>query len=153
MKLVTRKDWCILSRSRRGRVDHALSLSIFFTEPGLFYILLSVLDWLGTWCYRTTLSRCHPQDIATFSKGVSHDDGIKTLGLNLCATCMVRGVAHFDSIYFRPSYYCVYRQSHPFKMIYHLCSSKPIVVKVGLLFEYYMLIGCTVTESKRSRMT
>ena len=32
------------------------------------------------------------------------DDGIKTLDLHLCATCMVRSVAHFDSIYFRPSF-------------------------------------------------
>ena len=29
-------------------MDHALSLSISFTEPGLFYILLSVLDWFGS---------------------------------------------------------------------------------------------------------
>ena len=79
------------------------------------------------------------------------DDGIKTLGLHLCATCMVRSVAHFDSIYFRLSYYCVYRQSYPFKIIYCLCSSKPIEVKVGLLFEY-VLIECTVTESKCSRI-
>ena len=81
------------------------------------------------------------------------DDGIKTLDLHyLCTTCMVRSVAHFDSIYFRPSFYCVYRQSHPSKVIYYLCSSKPIEVKVGLLFEY-VLIGCTVTESKCSQMT
>ena len=79
------------------------------------------------------------------------DDGIKTLGLHLCATCMVRSVAHFDSISFRPSYYCVYRQSYPSKIIYDLCSSKPIEVKAGL-FEY-VLIGCTVTESNFSRIT
>ena len=75
------------------------------------------------------------------------DDGVKTLGLRLCATCMVRSVAHFDGIYFRPPYYCVYRQSHPSKITYYLCSSKPIEVKVGLLFEY-VLIRCTTTESK-----
>ena len=80
------------------------------------------------------------------------DDGIKTLGLHLCATCMVRSVAHFDSIYFRPSYYCVYRRSHPSKIIHYLCSSKLIEVKMWLLFEY-VLIGCTVTESKCSRIT
>ena len=80
------------------------------------------------------------------------DDGTKTLGLHLCATCMVRSVAHFDSIYIRPSYCCVYRQSNPSKIIYYLCSSKPIEMKVGLLFEY-VLIGCTVTESKCSRVT
>ena len=80
------------------------------------------------------------------------DDGIKALALHLCATCMVRSAAHFDSIYFRPSYYCVYRQSHPYKIMYYLCSSKPIEVKVGLLFEY-VLIECTVTESKYSRIT
>ena len=51
------------------------------------------------------------------------DDGIKTLDLHLCATCIVRSVAHFDSIYFRPSFYCVYRQTHPSKIIiiYYLC--------------------------------
>ena len=80
------------------------------------------------------------------------DDGIKTLGLDLGATCRERSAAHFDSIYFRPSYYCVYRQSHPYKIIYYLCSSKPIEVKLGLLFEY-VLIGCTVTESKCSQIT
>ena len=80
------------------------------------------------------------------------DDGIKTLDLHLCAICMVRSVAHLDSIYFKPSFYCVYRQSHPSKIIYYLCSSKPIEVKVGLLVEY-VLIGYTVTESKCSRIT
>ena len=60
--------------------------------------------------------------------------------------------ANFDSIYFRPTYYCLYRQSNPSKIIYYLCLSKPIEVKVGLLFEY-VLIGCTVTESKCSRLT
>ena len=79
------------------------------------------------------------------------DDGIKALGLHLGATCRVRSAAHFPSIYFRPSYYCVYRLSHPSKIIYYLCSSKPIEVKVGLSFEY-MLIGCTVIESKCSRI-
>ena len=80
------------------------------------------------------------------------DDGIITLGLHLCVTCRVRSAAHFGSIYFKPSYYCVYRQSHSFKIIYSLCSSKPIEVKVDLLFEY-ALIGCTVTESECSRIT
>ena len=28
------------------------------------------------------------------------DDGIKTLDLHLCATCLVRSVAHFDSVLF-----------------------------------------------------
>ena len=79
-------------------------------------------------------------------------DGIKTLDLHLRATCRVRSAAYFDGMYFRPSYHCVYRQSHPFKIIYYLCSSKPIEVKVGLLFEY-VLLGCTVTESKCSRIT
>ena len=80
------------------------------------------------------------------------DDEIKVLGLHLCVTGIVRSVAHSDSIYFTPSYYCVYRQSQPSKIIYCLCSSKPIEVKVGLLFEY-VLIGCTVTESRCSRIT
>ena len=80
------------------------------------------------------------------------DYGIETLDLHLRATCRERSAAHFDSIYFRPSYYCVYRQSHPHKITYYLCVNKPIEVKAGLLFEY-VLIGCTVTESKCSRMT
>ena len=80
------------------------------------------------------------------------DDGNKTLDLHSCATCMVRSVSHVDSIYFMLSFYCVYRQSHPSKIIYYLCSSKPIEVKVRLLFEY-VLIGCAVTKSKYSRIT
>ena len=88
-----------------------------------------------------------PTRYCDFLEEVVVDDGIITLDLHLFATCMVRSVAHFDSIYFRPPYYCVYRQSHPSKIIYCLCSSLPIEVKVGLLFEY-VLIGCTVTESK-----
>ena len=139
MKLVTRKDCCILSRRRREGVDHALSLSISFAESGLFDILLSVLDWFGAWYYRTTLSLCHPLRYCDFLKKLVVDDGIKILGLHLRATCMVRSVVHFDSIYFRPSYYCVYRQSHPSKIIYYLCSSKPIEVKVGLLFGYVLI--------------
>ena len=153
MKLVIRKDCCILSRRRRGRVDHALSLSIYFTEPDLFYILLSVLDWFGAWCYRTTLSRCHPPRYCDcLEEDLVVDDGIKTLDLLLRVTCRVRSAAYFDSIYFRPSCYCVYRQSHPSKIIYYLCSSKPIGVRMGLLLKY-VLIECTVTESKCSRMT
>ena len=152
MKLVTRKDCCILSRRRRGAIDQALSLSISFTEPDLFYILLSVLDWFGAWCHRTTLSRYHPPRYCDSLKELVVDDGIKVLGLHLCATCIIRSVAHSDSIYFTPSYYCVYRQSQPSKITYYLCSSKPIEVKMRLLFEY-VLIGCTVTESRCSRIT
>ena len=80
------------------------------------------------------------------------DDGIKTLDLHLRVTYREHSAAYFDRIYLRPSYYCVYRQSHPSKMKYYLCSSKPIEVKVGFLFEY-VLIGCTVTENKYSRIT
>ena len=79
------------------------------------------------------------------------DGGIKTQDLHLHAACRVRSAAYFDSIEFRPSCYCVYRQSHAPKIIYYLCSRKPIEVKVGLLFEY-VLIGCTATESKYSRI-
>ena len=104
---------------------------------------------LGGWCYCTTLSRCHPPRYCDFLVVV--DDRIKTLDLHLRATCRVRSVSSFDSIYFRPSCYCVYRQSHPSKIMYYLCSGKPIEVKVGMLFEY-VLIGCTVTESKCSRI-
>ena len=99
IKLVTRKDCCILSRRRRGGVDHALSLSISFNAPGLFYILLSVLDWFGAWCYRTTLSRCHPPRYCDFlEEELVVDDGVKTLDLHLRATCRVRSAAYFDSI-------------------------------------------------------
>ena len=80
------------------------------------------------------------------------DDVIKTLDLHLRATCGERSAVNFDSIYLRLSYYCVYRQSHPYKMIYNLCLSKPIEVKVELLFEF-VLIKCIVTESKCSRIT
>ena len=80
------------------------------------------------------------------------DDGIKALDLHLRATCRVRSAAYFYSIYFMPSCYCVYRQSHPSKIIYYLCSSKPVEVKVGLLFED-VLIVCTVTESICPRIT
>ena len=80
------------------------------------------------------------------------DDGIITLDLHIRATCRVRSAAYFGSIYFRPSCYCVYRQSHPSKITYYLCSSKPIEVKVGLLFEY-VLMGYTVTKRKCSRIT
>ena len=67
------------------------------------------------------------------------DDGTETLDLHLRATCRERSAAHFDSICFRPSYCCVYRQSHPSKIIYYLCSSKPIEGKVWLLFEYVLI--------------
>ena len=129
------------------------TLSIHFTEPRLFYILLSVLDRFGAWCYRTTLSRCHPPRYCDFlEEELVVDDGIRTLDLHLRATCRVRSAAYFDSINFRPSFYGVYRQSHSCKIIYYLCSSKPIEVRVGLLLKY-VLIGCTVTESKCSRIT
>ena len=94
----------------------------------------------------------HPPRYCNFLEDLVVDDGIKTLGLHLCATCRVRSAAHFDSICCRPSYYCVSRQSHPSKIIYYLCSSKTTEVKVGLSFEY-VLIGCTETESKCSRIT
>ena len=121
-KLVTRKDCCILSSRRRWGGDHALSLSIYFTEPGLFYILLSVLGWFEGWCYCTTLSRCHPPRYCDFLEELVVDDGIKILDLHLRATCRVRSAAYFDSLYFRSSYYCVYRQSHPSKIMYYMCS-------------------------------
>ena len=79
------------------------------------------------------------------------DDGIKTLDLHLRATYRVRSAAYFDRIYFR-YYIIVYTESLPSKIIYYLCSSKPIEVRVGLLLKY-VLIGCTVTESKCSRKT
>ena len=111
LKLVTRKDCCILSRRRRGGVDHALSLSVSFTGSGLFYILLSVLDWFGGCCYCTTLSQCHPPRYCDFlEEELVVDDGIKTLDLHLCATCNVRSADYFDSIYFR-SYIIVYTDS------------------------------------------
>ena len=93
-----------------------------------------------------------PPQVCDFLEELVVDDGIITLDLHLYAICRVRSAVYFDSIYFRPSYFCVYRQSHPSKITYCLCLSKPIEVKVGLFFEY-VLIGCTVTESKCSRIT
>ena len=93
-----------------------------------------------------------PLQVCDFLKELVVDDAIITLDLYLRATCRVRSAVDFYSIYFRPSYYCIYRQSHPSRIIYYLCSSKPIEVKAGSLFEY-VLIGCTVTESKCSRIT
>ena len=86
-------------------------MRISFTEPGLFYILLSVLDWFGGWCYCTTLSRCYPPRYCDFlEEELVVDDGVKTLDLHLRATCRVRNAAYFDSIYFR-SYIIVYTDS------------------------------------------
>ena len=93
-----------------------------------------------------------PPQVCDFLDELVVDDGIITLDLHLRATCRVRSAVYFDSIYFRPSYFCVYRQSHSSKITYCLCSSKPIEVKEGSFFEY-VLIGCTVTESKCSRTT
>ena len=75
-------------------MDHTLSLSISFTEPGLFFILLSVLEWFGVWCYRTTLSRCHPPRYCDFLEELVVDDGIKTLDLHLGVACKVRSATH-----------------------------------------------------------
>ena len=93
-----------------------------------------------------------PPQVCDFLEELVVDDRIITLDLHLRATCRVRSAVYFDSIHFRPSYFCVYRQSHPSKITYCLCLSKPYEVKVGLFFEY-VLIGCTVTESKCSRIT
>ena len=67
-----------------------------------------------------------PPRYCDFPEELVEDDGIKTLGLHLRATCRDRSAAPFDSIYFRPSYYDVYRQSHPYKMIYYLCLVNPL---------------------------
>ena len=93
-----------------------------------------------------------PPQVCHFLEELVVDDEIITLDLHLRATCRVRSAVYFDSIYFRPSYVGVYRQSYSSKITYCLCSSKPIEVKEGLFFEY-VLIGCTVTESKRSWIT
>ena len=79
------------------------------------------------------------------------DDGIKTLDLHLRATCRVRSAAYFDSIYLGLILLCIPTVSSFQDNIYYLCSSKPIEVRVGLL--KHVLIGCTVTESKCSRIT
>ena len=55
--------------------------------------------------FATTLSRCHPPRYCDFLEKLVVDDGIKTLGLHLCATSRERSVAH------------VYRQSHLYKII------------------------------------
>ena len=70
------------------------------------------------------------------------NEGIKILGLHLCATCRKLSAVHFDSIYFRPSYYYVYRQSHVYNIMYGVIRDL-IEVKVGLLSEN-VLTGCIV---------
>ena len=63
------------------------------------------------------------------------------------------GLLILIAFYFRPSYYYVYRQSHLYKIIYHMCLVTPLSeVKVGLLSEN-ALARCTVTESRCSRIT
>ena len=54
------------------------------------------------------------------------NDGIKTLGLHLCATCRELSAAHFDSIYFGSSHYYVHGQSHPSKIIGYSCLVNPL---------------------------
>ena len=61
------------------------------------------------------------------------DDGIKTLGLHLCATCRELSAAHFDSICFKSFYYYVYRLSHLLQDNVLGVISDPIEVKVGFL--------------------
>ena len=80
------------------------------------------------------------------------DDGIKTLDLHLRATYRVRSAAYFIAFILGIILLCIPTVSSFKKIIYYLCSSKPIEVRVGLLLKY-VLIGCTVTESKCSRIT
>ena len=80
------------------------------------------------------------------------DGGIITLDLHLCATCRVRSAAHLIA-FILGLHIIVYTGSLILTRYYIICFlSKPIEVKVGLLFEY-VLIGCTVTESKYSQIT
>ena len=81
-----------------------------------------------------------PPRYCDFLEGLVVVDGIKTLGLHLRANCKGVGLLIFESICFRPSYYYVYRQSHPYKITYYLC------------FES-VLRWCTMTESKCSPVT
>ena len=62
-------------------------------------------------------------------------DGVKTLGLHLRATCMGVMLLVFGSVYFR-SYIILYTDSLILpRKYYYLCSSKPVVVRVGLCAE------------------
>ena len=60
------------------------------------------------------------------------DDGIKTLGLHLRATC--RGVVLL--IFGIISYYYVSRQSHPYKIMYSLFFIEPFQVGGIVVQEY-----------------
>ena len=100
-------------------------MSIPLTEPSVFYILIYYM--IGSRPdVTTTLSRCHPPRYCDFQEELVVDDGTKTLGLHLCGTCRERRAPHFDRIYFKPSDYYVYRQSHPYKIIYYLCLVNPL---------------------------
>ena len=107
------------SSERRNRSCTRI-LSITFAEPSLFYVLLGSRRDVAT-----TLSRCRPPRYCNFLEGLVVDDGIKTLGLHLHATCRGVVLLVFGSICFRPSYYYVYWQSHPYNIIYYLCLLNP----------------------------
>ena len=104
------------SSSERGNRPRTRFLSIAFAEPSLFYVLLGSRPDVTI-----TLSRCRPPRYCGFLEGLVVDDGIKPLGLHLRATCRGVVLLIFGSICFRPSYYYVYRQSHPYKIMYYLC--------------------------------
>ena len=70
-----------------------------FAEPSLFYVLLPVLDWFARPDVTTTLF-CQEIDVTPprycdFPEELVADDGIKTLGPHLRATCTERSAAHF----------------------------------------------------------
>ena len=108
------------SSERKNRSCTRFS-SIPFAEPSLFFVLFdSKPD--GT----ITLSRCHPPRFCEFIEELVVDDGIKTLGLHLRATCRGRSAAHFWKHVLDLHILCISRQSHPYKIMYSLCLLNPL---------------------------
>ena len=79
------------------------------------------------------------------------DDGIKTLGLHLCATCRELSATHLVAFILGLPI-TTYTVSLVLQDNMLFVFSESIEVKVGLLSEH-VLVGCTVTESKCSLIT
>ena len=138
-----------LNTSSEGGIGHAL----VFEHSFCWTKSLLCITGFETWWRRHSKSISPPQ-ILRLPRGFSR--GWWSQNTRLAFTCNLQGrsAAHFRKHLFKVLYYCVYRQFHLsniIRQVYYLCLSKPIAVKVGLL--KYVLIRCTVTERKRSRIT
>ena len=131
---------------RRNRSGTSFRAFLLLSQVSPMYYLGSRPDGA------VILTRCYPSRFFDFLEELVVGDGIKNTRPAFTCNLQGRSAAHFRKHLFSVLYYCVYRQSHPSKIIYYLCSSKSIAVKAGLLLKY-VLIGCTVTESKCSRIT